>query len=152
MEKVVNNQTYKFGKLPALAQFHIVRRLAPVIGDLLPSLTKVAKNYKNAEEMKEAQLSEEEMLVMFTPVVNAISKLSDSDANYVIFELLKNVTRKVTSSGGWAKITTGETLMYEDIDMPTMLRLCGHSLAENLGGFISALPAGLKEGAIQQGT
>lgn len=149
MQKTVNSIDYQFGKISALAQFHIVRRLAPMIGEIIPAVTAISK--KGNLDPKDLANSEES-LKLLEPVISSISKLSDSDANYVIFELLKPVSRKVTNAGGWAKVVNGEHFMYDDIDMPTMLRLCGFSLMHNLGGFISALPAGLKEGALQEET
>lgn len=144
-DKNIKGIDYKFIKLPALAQFHVVRRLAPIIGDLLTALG------PNVKDLKEGQdLSEEQMLKIIAPVMGAISKLSDDDANYVIFSLLKPVTRKATAGGGWSKITTdGNIIMFEDIDLQAMVQLCVESFMVNLGGFINALPSGLKEGAVQ---
>lgn len=146
-EQDVKGITYDFGKIPALAQFHIVRRLAPIIGDLLTTLGPMMKGKKAGDKF---ELTEEEMLKGLGPIMMSISKLSDEDANYAIFGLLNPVRRKISSAGGYAKINTGENLMFEDIDMAVMIQIAVKSFVANLGGFINALPSGLKEGAVQQ--
>ncbi len=140
-EASINGHDYKFGQIPALAQFHIVRRLAPVIGELLAAIGPSFKGGKS-------DVTEGEMLKALGPITIALSKLSDEEANYILFGLLKPVTRKQVG-GGWASISTGETMMFEDIDMKVMVQLSVKSFMRNLGGFINALPSGLREGAGQ---
>ncbi len=139
-DTVINGQEYKFDKIPALAQFHIVRRLAPVIGELLGAID--PKKFKGGK----ADISEGEMIKVLGPITTALAKLSDEEANYVLFGLLKAVTRKQIG-GGWAKVVTGESLMFEDIDMKVMIQLSVKSFMVNLGGFINALPSASKEQA-----
>ncbi len=136
----ISGHDYKFDKIPALAQFHIVRRLAPIIGELLGAVD--PKKFKDGK----ADINQAEMIKVLVPITSALAKLSDEDANYVLFGLLKYITRKQIG-GGWAKIATGETLMFEDIDMKIMIQLSVKSFMVNLGGFISALPSASKEQA-----
>lgn len=136
---IINSHDYKFSQIPALAQFHIVRRLAPIIGELLGAIGPSMKGGKS-------EVNQDEMLKALGPITSALAKLSDEDANYVLFGLLKNVTRK-QAGGGWAKIVTGETFMFEDIDMKVMIQLAVKSFMVNLGGFINALPSVSKEQA-----
>jgi hypothetical protein len=136
----VNGLDYKFDKIPALAQFHIVRRLAPIIGELLGAVGPSLKGGKT-------EVNQDEMLKALVPITTALAKLSDEDADYIIFGLLKVVTRK-QSGGGWAKIVTGSVLMFDDIDMKVMVQLAVKSFMVNLGGFITALPSVSKEQAV----
>lgn len=144
---------YKFEKIDALSQFHIVRRAAPVIGEIAAVISNsgILKSGKKFEDANFADIDFNQIAKDIGPVLNAFSKLPDEDANYVIFGLLKGVYRKQTG-GGWARITADNHLfMFEDIkaDLGLMLTLAGKSFAANLGGFINALPSGLKEGALQ---
>lgn len=136
----VNGHDYQFAKLSALAQFHIVRRLAPIIGELLNGID--PKSFKDGKP----NISQADMLKALGPISTALAKLSDEEANYVLFGLLKVVQRKQVG-GGWANIATGESLMFEDIDMKIMIQLSVKSFMVNLGGFISALPSVSKEQA-----
>jgi hypothetical protein len=139
-ELTINGLDYKFDKIPALAQFHIVRRLAPIIGELLGAID--PKKFKEG-----SGLDQSEMVKALVPITTALAKLTDEDANYILFGLLKAVTRK-QAGGGWAKVVTGEVLMFDDIDMKVMIQLAVKVFMVNLGGFINALPSVSKEQAV----
>lgn len=155
MEFSVGGTTYRCTKLGAREQFHIVRRLAPVLGQLAPAFQKSYGNRAatsapaQGEENKGDKLSA--VLDTLPVVAQAIAGLSDADADYVIFGLLKAVSRNMGQGLGWAPVCSidGYQLQYQDIDMPTMLKLAAKALQFNLSGFFSALPSDLKE-AVQQ--
>ena len=121
----MSGHTYHIAKMPALEQFHIVRRLAPLFGNL--PIEEIKKDAAKAADKALPALA------------LAISSLSDSDANYVLFGLLKNVTRKQEGALGWGAISTGNNLMYEDIDMALMLKLAFEVLKFNLSSFFRVL-------------
>jgi hypothetical protein len=115
MSFTVNGHEYTSGKLNAKQQFHIVRRLAPVLSGLV--------GIKDAEDA-------------IGSITNAISSLSDTDADFVLFGLLSCVERQ-DASGGWAKITAGELLMYQDIDLMAMMQIAVESFKVNFGNFFN---------------
>lgn len=129
MEFELNEQTYSVGKIDARAQFHIIRRLAPVIGEIAPSAASGKMSGLDA----------------LPPLANAIAKLSDDDADYCLFGLLKVIKRKQGQGLGFGPVCTGNAIMYDDIDMAAMLQLAWKALEFNLSGFFAALPSGLKE-------
>lgn len=129
MEFELNGFTYKVGRIDARQQFHIVRRLAPVIGKIIPSVQGGTGGHEQA----------------FTSMAEAIAGLSDSDADYCIFGLLKAISRKQDKGLGWGAICVGESLQYNDITMPDMLQLAWKSLSFNLSSFFAALPSDLQE-------
>lgn len=132
MEFELEGRTYRANKIDARTQFHIVRRLAPVLGEIAPALQ--GKGGLDA----------------LPPLANAVAKLTDSDADYVIFGLLKAVVRKQDQGLGWGPVATGEQLMYDDITMPLMLKLAWQSFSFNMSGFFAVLPSDLKEAAQKQ--
>lgn len=132
MEFELEGRTYRANKIDARTQFHIVRRLAPVLGEIAPALQ--GKGGLDA----------------LPPLANAVAKLTDSDADYVIFGLLKAVVRKQDQGLGWGPVATGEQLMYDDTTMPLMLKLAWQSFSFNMSGFFAALPSDLKEAAQKQ--
>ncbi len=121
MEMEINGQSYKFGKIDARKQFHIVRRLAPVMGS-------VAKGGEAIDA-----------------ITSAIGRLSDDDADYVIFGLLACVTRKQDNGLGWAKISNGTSLMFSDIEMGEMLQIAFRAFEENMQDFFAVIRSTLKE-------
>ena len=130
MELELDGHTYRVGKLDARAQFHIVRRLAPVLGELAPAL----QGGKGG-------------LDALPPIATAVAKLSDADADYCIFGLLKVVSRKQPNGLGWGPVSTENLLMYDDIGMTQMLKLAWEALTFNMSGFFAVLPSDLKEAA-----
>lgn len=130
MELELDGHTYRVSKLDARAQFHIVRRLAPVLGELAPAL----QGGKGG-------------LDALPPIATAVAKLSDADADYCIFGLLKVVSRKQPNGLGWGPVSTENLLMYDDIGMTQMLKLAWEALTFNMSGFFAALPSDLKEAA-----
>jgi hypothetical protein len=132
MEFELKGHTYRAGKIDARAQFHIVRRLAPVLGEIAPAAAGGKLGGLDA----------------LPPLANAIAKLSDADADYCLFGLLAVVSRKQPQGTGWGPVTTtGNLLMYDDLDMVGMLQLAWKALEFNMQGFFAALPSGLKEAA-----
>lgn len=147
MEFELEGRTYRVGKIDARAQFHIVRRLAPILGELAGALkgrTAGPEVSKDDPEFKTKAAME-----VMPPIAGALAKLSDADADYVIFGLLKVVLRKQDQGLGWGPVSTGEQLMYDDITMPTMLKLAWKALSFNMSGFFNALPSDLKEAALK---
>ena len=126
MEVEVDGHTYKIGTIDARSQFHIARRLAPIMGRIAPL----------------ANLGGEAVL---PALASAVGELSDDDADYVLFGALKHVSRKQEKGLGWGPVATGNTLMYSDINMLTMLKLAWEALSFNMSGFFSALPSVLKD-------
>ena len=130
MEFQLGDHKYTVGKLDARTQFQIVRRLAPVLSELVPAL----KTKGNAQDF--------EALV---PLAGAIAKLSDEDADYCLFGLLKVVYRDQGNGLGTGPVCTGTSLMYQDIDMQKMLQLAWKSMSFNMSGFFVGLPSASKE-------
>ena len=124
LEFQVAGQDYRAGKIDARAQFHIVRRLAPVLSEAAPA----AQNGG---------------LEALPALAKALAAMTDENADYVLFGLLRAVERKEPQGMGWSAVASGNALMYQDIGMPEMMQLAWHALKHNLGDFFRALPSGL---------
>lgn len=124
MEYTIHEQTYRVGTINARTQFHIVRRLAPLFGELAPVL------HKGADQ-----------LAALPALTAGFAKLSDEDMDYCLFGLLAVVSRKQPHGLGWGPVCTGTVLAYDDITMSVMLQLAWVSLRENLSGFFAELPS-----------
>lgn len=129
MEFELEGRTYRANKIDARSQFHIVRRLAPVLGEIAPAI----------------QGGKKEGLDALPALASAIAKLSDADADYCIFGLLKAIVRKQDQGLGWTPVSTENLLMYDDISMPIMLQLAFKAFSHNMSGFFAALPSDFKE-------
>ncbi|HBW0960607.1 TPA: hypothetical protein MED93_005896, partial [Klebsiella pneumoniae] len=64
--------------------------------------------------------------------------LPDEDVNAVIHPCLSVVSRQ--HEKGWAKVFDQGALMFDDIDLFTMLQLVARVVADSLGNFLKELP------------
>jgi hypothetical protein len=134
---------YRAGQLPAMQQFHVVRRMGGLLAALVQGMESGAngKTSLNPEVLLQG-LNLSGMGDLLESLARAVAELEDADAEYVIHTCLSTVSRK-QSSGGWAKVCVDQQIMFEDIDMAAMLTLTGRVLQENLKGFFAALPEGI---------
>jgi hypothetical protein len=121
MELEIKGQNYRFGVLDAFKQFHLARRIAPVMGSLA-----------QAGGLKDA----------LQPIAEAVARMPDQDCNFVLQTCLRSVQRQ--SGPVWANIFVGESLMF---DLGVMLQLTAKVIQENLGPFFLASVATLTPAA-----
>lgn len=131
------SHTYRAANIDARKQFHIVRRLAPLLGGLGPALGKMESLKK--EGFKAADISASDMESVLPAITGALSGMDDDTADYVIFGLLAAIHRQEPQGLGWAPVAPSGSLMYQDITMPQMLTLAGRALVANLGDFFVVL-------------
>jgi hypothetical protein len=129
MEFEVNGAKYRTQKMSAFDQFHVARKLAPVVGSI-GSISALASGDVSA----------------LGPLTKAISELPEEDCNMILQKCLSVVSRGDTTAAGttWAPIwsTSAKRFMFEDIDMMAMIQIAGRVIQESLGSFTSALPSG----------
>jgi hypothetical protein len=123
----IGGQQYRIGKMDAMRQFHVARRLAPVLASLGISAT---------------ELDGIDLFSVLGPVSEVLAKMPNEDVEYVIGSCLSVVHRREGEK--WAQVQSPlpqARLMYADIDMPVMVRLAVEVVKDNLGGFFADLPA-----------
>ena len=154
MEFELTGHQYRVKSMDARAQFHILRKMTPALGGL-KSLA--GKGINDALKEKSAE-SEEEKAEREAKVFDALAgfgaelaKLSEDDADFVLFGLLGAVSRKEEKGLGWAQVCTGKRMMYEDIGLADMLHLAGRSAMHNFKDFFqSLLSLSNQQGQIQK--
>lgn len=154
MDFVVNGITYQASKLDAIKQFHILRRLAPVISGLAPlaSLSSGSQPGGATIEQVKAQISNDPATTerAISGLCNALSSLKDDDANTVLFGLLGCITRQEQHGLGWAPITNGQLLMYQDIDLLAMMQLAWGAVKVNFSNFLNGIISASSADALKQ--
>jgi hypothetical protein len=133
----IGGVNFKLRKIDAFKQFHIVRRIAPILSELLPALKDVGAGFKNLESLSEAEKFDQ-MAKIVTPIMDGLSKLSDQDSEFVLLGLLAAV--EVNTSGAWSTVAKGSMLMRQDLDLPVLLQLAGRAFMFNLSSFFAVLP------------
>ena len=135
----IGGKNFKIGKLNAFKQFHIVRRISPILADLLPAVKEFQKFQKRKDDEKSEAERLDEMAVVLAPILTGFSKLNDADSEFVLLGLLSSVEMK-GPGGAWAKISNGTMMMFDDLDLSIMLQIAGRVFVSNLAGFFHVLP------------
>lgn len=140
--KTVGGNQYQIGRLNAIDQFHVSRRLAPVLPTIAPLLVQIHQSgliqkiddggVEAVLDGDLAKLAEEAM-----PLADALADMSDEHANYIILKCLSVVRRKTDT--GFAAMCRGGTLAYDDMEMMDMLPLVLAVVQASLGNFIGGL-------------
>jgi len=70
----IGGREFKMSKIPAMKQFHLVRRIAPILADMLPAM----KDVKSITKLGEASEGEklEQIAKFVTPIMTGLSKLN----------------------------------------------------------------------------
>lgn len=126
----INSIKYDIGRLSPLKQFHLVRRIVPLL----------AKSSEGIAALQSgAAQSSGDLAKMILPMVDELARMPDEEAEYIIFTCL-SVVRRDSGGSGWSPVLTREnTLMFEDIGMEAMLKLVAEVVKVNLSGFFAGL-------------
>lgn len=131
----INEHEYRIGKINAIQQFHVSRRLAPLLGAMGVSLNRLAAGAKGTIE---------DFAPVIAPATEMLAKMTDEESNYIIFTCLGCVQRVIdgrTQSVAAALSSGSPALMFEDMDMLVLIQLVVSVLKENLGPFLQGLVA-----------
>lgn len=145
---------YKAMPMDAMTQFHVVRRLGPVlpsIGNLFPiyglmqDLAEAAKDGAVSGVM--GAVTEDEVLSITkaaTPIAEMLAKMSDADSEYVINACLSTVEVEQIP-GRWAPLwnATARRAQIGTLDFMEMMQIVYYVLRDNFAGFFPASPSTL---------
>lgn len=134
----IGARQFKLRKIHAMKQYHIVRRIAPILAEFLPVIQDIVKLSKDKGDVNEAQKFEQ-IALLAAPLLRGLSKLSDKDSDHVLYGLLTAVEMQQDGMG-WARLSTGEQLMFDDLSLPILLQAAGRSFLYNLSDFFDVLP------------
>lgn len=132
----LGGRKFKVGKMNAFKQFHVVRRIAPILADLLPAIKEVQKINKKVDKTESEKF--EEAAQLLGPLLNGFSKLSDDDSDKVLLSLL--MCAEVQLGGAWSKVATENMIMVQDLELPALLQIAGRAFMFNLSSFFTVLP------------
>jgi hypothetical protein len=146
-EVMIDGNNYRTGQLSAKQQFHVARRLAPLITKMgaaaaqLPAQQGVQQNAQNQQDeaaQQQAAVQEFLALPLFESVAQSLSELSDEECDYIIRVCMSVVVRE--QGGHWIGVwnKAADQLQFADISMPAMMQLTMAVLQDNLGSFMPA--------------
>lgn len=138
IQQEVYGHLYRIGKMDAIRQFHVTRKLAAVSAGLGEGIARL-----QAGGGAKALLSEGAgAMRVITPLMEAVGRMSNEDAEYVIGTCLGVVQRNqgVGGAPAWSPVQASPgILMFPDIQMSCMIALVWRVMEFNLGGFFSEL-------------
>jgi len=139
MEITIAGHTYRTGRLDARKQFHLSRKLLPLAMALGKGLSE-DKRVQDLIANREGEAPPLDSLVdvimsALEPASGVIAQMPEEDMDYVINTCMRVCDRQAGTA--WAPcMATGSTkLMYDDMDMPVMVRLACAVVMENIGNF-----------------
>jgi Phage tail assembly chaperone protein, TAC len=120
-EVTIGERTYIIGKLSAIDQFHVFRRVMPLLSPILESL----KSGVGIGPLTMVAIS------------NDLAKLSDEQLNYVIDKCLAVV--QVQTDNKLIRLMINGRSMFGDLDLPTMMQIMWAVLMENFQPFLAGI-------------
>jgi hypothetical protein len=123
----VNGERYRADKLSAFQQFHIARRLSPLLLALGPGNGNPLASFGQA-----------------------LAQMKDEDGEYIITTCLAGVQRFNKESGNWAPVwnAAAKRAMFVDLyDFGALFPIVTKVVENNLTNFLDALPTGLVAGS-----
>ena len=143
----IAGERYQSSKLNAFTQLHVLRKLGPVLAKIGPAFMmiatqprlvmnadgSVATNDDGSPRTVEPNILDD--IGAIGPALEALSEMSEADCEYVLQRCLA-VTRRF-QLGAWAPVFNEQAkrLMFEDMDLPTMLQIARQVLGDSLAGF-----------------
>lgn len=130
-EITVGKYSYKIDRMDAMNQFHVARRLVPVMG-AFASMATALHNKVEGQPIEAIDL---------LPIATAISQLSDDESEYVIKTCLSVVRRLDETSNRYTPMMVRGNMMFQDVSLSEMIKLTSETIMENLGDFFAGLQA-----------
>jgi hypothetical protein len=135
MDITINGNAYRSVKLDAFKQFHVARRLAPVVFALGSAATNALKAPSVLQDDAAAM---DAVISAAGPVADVFAAMSDADSQYILTTCLSTCSRQ--SNVGWQPIVNANgAFQFDDIDLPTMMQIAIAVIRENIGNFMPAL-------------
>lgn len=132
MEFDLSGNTYRAGKLDAFKQFHVSRKIAPIIPTLVPVFVRLSQDKKLTEDL--GAFSE-----LLGPFAEGLAGMSDADSEYIIATCLAVVSRN--ANGTWAAVwnKSANACMFDDMDLGVIMQIVIKVVQDSLGPFIQGL-------------
>jgi hypothetical protein len=139
---------YRIGKLSAFQQFHVSRKIAPLIPPLIPVFMKVKAAGKAGALAADLGALQE----LLQPFADGLAAMQDEAAEYVVGTCLSALKRQDKESGHWAAVwnPSGKVFMFADLnDLSGTIPLVLRVIQDSLGPFIQGLLTGKQTATTQ---
>lgn len=135
MEVTLQDKNFRVGKLNALDQLYVYKRLSPILPAFAIGFEKVGKLAEAGELAEEENLiSMSEMVLAFSPIIETFSRIPDDDMDFILKTCLAVV--QIQDGKEWHPVASNGHIMYDSLDVSDMLNLVFYVVRDELINFI----------------
>ena len=149
-ELEIGGNAYRINSMPAMTQFHVMRKLGPVLPGIVPVLAQAAAALPQADGQEDGGASAmttvdgvAAIAMAVRPLLDGLAAMADADAEYVINHCLSAVMRRDSGGKSWNAVSRDGVTMFDDIDLMTSMQIVWAVLRENYTGFFRAASTAL---------
>jgi hypothetical protein len=130
----LDGHLYRIAKLSAFDQFHLSRKIAPLIPPLIPVFMELSKNGVSGDLTK--------LPALLQPFADGLASMNDTMAEAVLNTCLSALTRKTDVGDNYVRVwhKDKKVFMFEDLNsMEATIPLVMRVIQDSLGPFIQGL-------------
>jgi len=132
MDFEIKGVQYRTAKLSVFDQLKVSRKLLPILAGMLADFQGIKAAAEGGDVYKAMETA-------LPKIADSLAGMSEEDTNAIIFPCLSVVSRQNGKS--WSPVMSQGTLMFDDIDLMSMLQMVGRVVGDSLGNFLPAPPA-----------
>lgn len=140
MECTIKGVNYRANKLGVFEQLMVSRKLLPILAGLMADFSCIKAMLPATTKLDSGNLDKLEPVfnTLLPRIADELSKLTEEDTNAIIHPCLAMVVRE--NGKQWTPVFRSGELMFDDIDLFSMLQLVARVVADSLGNFLPELP------------
>ena len=147
-ELEIGGNTYRINSMSAMTQFHVMRKLGPVLPGIVPVLAQATAALPQADGQEDGGAMTTvdgvaAIAMAARPLLDGLAAMADADAEYVINHCLSAVMRRDPGGKSWSAVSRDGVTMFDDIDLMTSMQIVWAVLRENYTGFFRAASTAL---------
>lgn len=131
MEFEIKGVNYRTSKLSVFDQLKVSRKLLPVLAGLLGDFQALKSATQGGDVYKALETA-------LPKIAESLADMSEEDTNAIILPCLSVVARQ--NGKVWTPVMSLNELMFDDIDLMSMLQIVGRVVGDSLGNFLPAAP------------
>lgn len=131
MEFEIKGVNYRASKLSVFNQLKVSRKLLPVLAGMLGDFQGIKSAAQGGDVYKALEAA-------LPKIAESLADMSEEDTNAIILPCLSVVARQ--NGKVWTPVMSQNELMFDDIDLMSMLQIVGRVVGDSLGNFLPATP------------
>ncbi|EAZ8339069.1 hypothetical protein Y940_003499 [Salmonella enterica subsp. enterica] len=149
MECSVKGHDYRVAKLSVFDQLKVTRKLLPMLAGMMSDFGSIRSLLPADGKIDGAKFDALKPVfeTLLPRIADELFSLTEDDTNAIIHPCLAVVSRK--HMGGWTPVFNSGQLVFDDIDLLTMLQLVARVVADSLGNFLPVNPTSATPGQSQ---